>query len=675
MALQAARPAAVALLLAAMLLAAWLAGGGDTAGVGAQNDKLRTIIEVDGGLSSEMVFEVNLPNQGSYLNDDDQIEITLRPEFSLPGSVAAGKIRLSGSTDGSTAPIPTTEQTTISGKKLTLTIPASVENRVTTGEHLVITIAANSGIVAPETPIGFDNPDDGYPVVIKFLGGNGEDDVDSPDENIIVVRNPVSSTVPGAAIRVELETYTKEQIGSNQEIEVDFSGPSEDASFGLPTSIAKTRVTFRTTEVDDENKVKAVSFSPSDVLVQGDRVTLTIPEEKVIRAGNFTISFSQFAGIKNPFAAGKREIKVRAFVPHYVEDIIEAIILRTTTVKPLEGPRGTQFTLEGKGYAQGTVTIFEADSKEIKEEIDEEEDRKAPVIDPGETLASVKTSKGSFRVKIVAGGEPGVPKYKVWTRDSNGAIDAAVFDITSSMSFAPAEVGTGDRLNVTIRDWEVGDGPGVAAVQIGGELVAPFVKERQEYTNCFAYQGLRTPDENGTISLRIEVPPNVPPGDQAVAVYGPRQLEPILTAEEKACTELDDSEDRGSAQGTPESVSLVAQPNPLVIETVEIVAESLTLSPSAAVRGQRIAISGTGFTRATDGSDDIRSVSIKQLPSARRCIPVRGEHHGGLCVQGYGAAGCAHRGQRGAGGRLGSHAGAGDAGGAGGGHRPGPGAG
>ena len=55
------------------------------------------------------------------------------------------------------------------------------------------------------------------------------------------------------------------------------------------------------------------------------------------------------------------------------------MIRRTTTVKPLEGPRGSEFTLEGKGYAQGTVTVFHGNDDEI---------------DPGETLASAKTSRG-----------------------------------------------------------------------------------------------------------------------------------------------------------------------------------------------------------------------------------------------------------------------------------------
>ena len=168
--------------------------------------------------------------------------------------------------------------------------------------------------------------------------------------------------------------------------------------------------------------------------------------------GDFTISISQLARIRNPFAAGNRVITVSTFVPGCEQDEITAVIRRTTTVSPLEGPRGSRFTLQGKGYAPGTVTVFDGDEE---------------TIDPGETLASVKTSPGSFTARLEVRGQPGEPTYKVWTRDNNGAIDSEEFGIRNSISFEPSTVSIGGRLKITISDWE-DDHQEVAAVQIGG---------------------------------------------------------------------------------------------------------------------------------------------------------------------------------------------------------------
>ena len=63
-----------------------------------------------------------------------------------------------------------------------------------------------------------------------------------------------------------------------------------------------------------------------------------------------------------------------------------------------------------RGYQKGTVTIFEG---------------KDGVIDAGETVASVKTSKGAFSVKLNAAGQYGQEIYNANTRDSYGVYDSA----------------------------------------------------------------------------------------------------------------------------------------------------------------------------------------------------------------------------------------------------------
>ena len=254
-------------------------------------------------------------------------------------------------------------------------------------------------------------------------------------------------------------------------------------------------------------------------------------------------------------------------------------------MKPLEGPRGSEFTLEGKGYAQGTVTVFHGNDDEI---------------DPGETLASAKTSRGSFKVKLRARGNAGISPYKVRTRDSNGAIHFATFDIRSSMSFEPSTAGIGDTLRTTISDWEKDHGPGVAAVRIAGESAKMTAIE--VYSDCFE---IRKPNNDGEVSVQAVVLPGVPKGEQTVSVYGPDQIDTVGFPKRPCKGE----EPKDSFTGFQEiEVGLKRGQNPITTETIEIAAQSLTLSRSEAVRGQQVTITGSGFSRAPQDQKDISEV-------------------------------------------------------------------
>ena len=594
------RSSRLALLVPVVALLAVLVAVTAPPYVGAQDQALlRTIIEVNGGRSSEMVFQVR-PPASEYLDEDDRIEILLPPEFILPSSVAADRIRLSGSGDPGSPPPVDSKSVDVSSGVVTVTIPNNLAERVGEGEHLEITIESGSGITAPETPIGFDDPADGYDVTINFVDTAPDPDVrfSADDKNTIVVRNPISSTVPGATVRVELHTYAEAAIGSSEEIIVDFSGPSEDSEFAVPSTIANTRITIRALITAGGSSTR--TFSPSDVLVQGARVTLTLPDDRTIPVGDYTISFSQLARISNPFAAGNRIITVSSFAPGDELDEITAVIRRTTAISPIEGPRGSQFTLSGKGYAAGTVTVFDGADQEIN---------------PGETLASVKTSRGSFSARIEARGEPGDSNYKVWTRDSNGVIDSVEFDIRSSMAFEPSTVYIGGRLRITISDWE-DEHQEVAAVRIGG--VDAYTAMAIEYSNCFEPDPneVYTHDDERKISFEVTVPTGVPPGEQTVAVYGHEQLE--LVDENNApienkdpCADLPATQNRGSLVSDSKAKTRVKlSPDALVERTVEIVARALAPSHLEAVRGQRVTVTGSGFTRNAREPGDIRKVAI-----------------------------------------------------------------
>ena len=634
MTLPAVRPGAVVLLLAAGLLAALFAVTAIAPQPAGAQTTLRNIIEVDGGRSSKMVFKVTPPATG-YLNPSDRIQITMPEEFDLPSSVDMERIGFSGSGDGRAAPLEATADGAISDKMLTLTIPPdpntdaastgdTLDERVGEGEHLVITIERDSGITAPETPVGFDSPNEGYNVAVTFV-----DTKDTPettddttrsttDENIIVIKNPLSSDVPSAAVRVTLVTYATAQIGPSQEITVDFSGPSEDSEFIVPPSISNTRVTISYTDSGPGGDLSD-SFNPSEILVQGARVTLTVPpgtsanpEGESIPQGEYTITFSQSARIRNPSAAGNREIKISSTAPGDDEvDRITAVIRRTTTIDTDEGPRGTEFILRGKGYPPGTVTVYHDTNNNDR-------------IDAGETLASATTVRGAFNVDLAARGEPGDLEYRVKAKDSEGVDDEVVFRIKSGIFFQPSPARVGAPLKITISDWQDPD-EYVAAVSIAGEPA--YVADVKEYSNCLDYTGVFKANDDGVVSIEVVAPIYVPPGEQTVALYDYGELENylvdaegdyVLDAEGKktsiikvACSDPDLSGQKGSMVGSNVVAELKEEPSsPIIKATVEIVEQNLTLTPATAARGQRVTITGTGFTRAARGDDHIESVWI-----------------------------------------------------------------
>ena len=355
-------------------------------------------IEVDGGRDRELVFKAYVPD--GFREAGDSIEIMFEQSFDLPeaGTVLEklGKSQITiGEGEAAAAAKVPIRGTIMPGNIITLAITAAHSSILTSDDYITITIKVGTGIETPETPWGPDTPrgfvsdddpkgDKGYETKLTFVDAASHNKAPAADKNYVVVKNPISSTVPSATVRVELETHTREFIRSTDEIVVDFSGPFADPGFSLPSSMVASSIQVDYDPMDGEYKKR---FTPSDVQIQGEMVTFSVPVDKdgneIAFSGDYKITFKSLARIKNPFSAGIKTIKVSSFVSDEV-DTIEAIVRRTTTVSPPGGPRESEFTLEGKGYAAGTVIIYH----------DADGDGK---IDPGETLDSVKTVGGCSR--------------------------------------------------------------------------------------------------------------------------------------------------------------------------------------------------------------------------------------------------------------------------------------
>ncbi len=551
----------------------------------------REVTHVDAGqaLTADLALKAYIPNEPGrhYLNDGDRVRITLpgfdlsRARFREPGDGGApfDRIIIGDSADANMA---SPAGVIASGDTLTLVLPdLHMSHAHEPGEHLVITIRKETGILAPRLPRGFDDDARGYLVEIVFIDmqdGPGGREVAADDRNIIVAGNPVSSSVPGATVRVRLAVFAESGIHRDEDITVDFSGPDSESSFTVPESIDESRVQMR---------YLGRTFTPSEVLVQGDKVVLTLPEKdgpELVR-GEYLIVFKQSAGIRNPLAAGNRTIVVSSFAGGDVDDEIIAVIKRTTETEPAGGVRGSEFTLTGKGYARGTVTIFGGDDAEI---------------DPGETLASARTDKGVFRVRLTAGGRAGESGYRVNAVDSSGAVASLEFSIKESMSFSPASARAGSGLRIDIADWE-GGGQGVAAVRIAGRTA--YIAGVRQYAGCVEYTGLLVPGGDGKITLDVTVPRNVPAGEQTVSVYGPNQLRDL--GKDRCGPEAD-----GDGAWTAAEAELEPEPAPVVTAILEVEVRPLEVSPDTAARGQRITVTGPGFARGRAASGGVGRVTI-----------------------------------------------------------------
>ena len=572
-----------------------------------ESDRGQNIIEVDGGRDRTIALHISPPRVGGggYTGEGDQIEITL-PGFDLAGAsfdsdAERGRVKFSGSEDESSNrpddPSPTRIDVDELAGTLTLTLPRGVSVAHGDGEYLIATINEGTGILTPEVPKGFDNPDEGYLVGITLIdrdAGQPSPNHETSDENIVVVKNPISSSVPSEIVRVELIAYAETEIGPGEEITVDFSGPSPDSDFVVPPGISVARITI--------DPLTQASFRPTGLLVRGASVTMTIPSgtrAKSIPEGEFSITFSPSARIKNPFSAGNKVIAVSSTAQGDEPDEITAVIERTTVIDTLEGPRGTEFTLEGKGYSQGTVTVYH----------DANDNRR---IDAGETLAAVNTVRGAFSVDLIARGRPGDLLYPVRTKDSEGVDDEVVFVIRSGMFFKPATARVGIPLQITISDWQ-DPRQEVAAVRLAGEDA--YIARAQEYENCFQYAGSFQANAEGAVAIEIDVPRFVPGGQQTVAVYGHEQLEHIdedgnVLPDKEPCSRLPEGEPRGAAVAGNVKTRLKSEPIAIIKNTIEIDTQDLELTPPTAARGQKVTITGSGFGRSGGGSGHIDSVWI-----------------------------------------------------------------
>ena len=308
--------------------------------------------------------------------------------------------------------------------------------------------------------------------------------------------------------------------------------------FGLPSSIDDSDVLL-------DSKVEGgYSGNPSDVTVSGQKITIEVPtreggtassERANIPAGDYSIKIKQSAGITNPVAAGPQNIKVSGVGT--MDEEFPVTIVHSVKLSEDSVTRGDDLTLTIKGFANGTATVYVTAGTGDKTEIGQTE---------------VSGNVGEFAIDTSASAIKAGEDNKITVQDSKGADGGKEaydsFTIKPKVTVDPESTTPSKDVTIKLSDWPAGRN--IASVKIGGEDAA--IKDEDDAET----------DSDGAAEFDVTVPSTVNTGTQTVTVTGEGKTDP-----------------------------------PSASTTIGINVLVLTVSPSSAVPGQQITISGSGFAK------------------------------------------------------------------------------
>ena len=388
-----------------------------------------------------------------------------------------------------------------------------------------------------------DDIQDGQMVTVAAAptnGGNGDGNGDAGEVN---------------------EATDKTEPGSNQSLKVQGDvvyGPTDNIfvnlkDFGVPSSIDPSHVLV-TRGMD--------SASPSDVEVDGTKVTLVAPfDPETAGTGNLSaregvttiIDFRRAAGITLPIRHGEYDVKVSTTsTTEEAGDGIEnrVNVVRQVKVSPTSGTRGTEVTITGKGFLDGTAKVSIGANYSINANIDD--GAFTTTVD-----TAVKDNDGNSvfdgSVSETAGDEDADRKTTIVVSDSDEKSAETSFEIKPSFTFDPESPTPGEDVTISLVD--ISGAP--TSVTFTG---APKIMNVAATGDDPAVVNIRDSDgdDSTTTGWKVQVPGGTRIGTVRVTIVHPGAADPLT-------------------------------------KTITIGTKSLELSPSTAVPGQEITIQGSGF--------------------------------------------------------------------------------
>ena len=257
----------------------------------------------------------------------------------------------------------------------------------------------------------------------------------------------LSSYEPGAAVQITINASTATAIRPNQDIRVDLS------AFSVPSTIADSAIDISSDGFDG---------SPSNVVVSGKNVTMTVPNVKASGddqtenvVGSYGIRIKQSAGVTNAASGGVKTIKWVENAPNTnaaANKEATATIQRVIKLSETDGTRGTETTATFKGFGNGTTTVFLNGTAGA--------DKLAEVTITDNTgILEIDTTPAKFLLG---------DNNTISARDADGNWQdvSATFEITPTVTLDPEETAVSKAVQVSLSDWLAGP---ITKVELGGE--------------------------------------------------------------------------------------------------------------------------------------------------------------------------------------------------------------
>ena len=279
------------------------------------------------------------------------------------------------------------------------------------------------------------------------------------DDTVTVAAEPVAPPAPPEGVDLTTDKASSAtrltitgsgsqlgEVGPGDEIVINLD------KFGLPSSIAEADVT-----IDDGNNTanpRSVSVSGSNITLQLGKFVSDEPnshDANIIDSSDeeITITIRDRSGITTPVKAGTYTIKVDAKDRSDADgydldgDSMMVTIIRSISVSPTSAIRGTEITITGKGFSDGSAAVM-AGSVSIGA---------ADIVDGSFTL----TVNNNIKVNNASAFAKGADGTEINAADGAGdmAATAATHKINATFTVSPESPNPGQDQTITLADTDV----------------------------------------------------------------------------------------------------------------------------------------------------------------------------------------------------------------------------
>ena len=435
-----------------------------------------------------------------------------------------------------------------------------------------ITVVIATGITAP---IAADDQE------FTAAVGSGTDAAtnavtSAPVTNIIDDALSGQDAGAGVSVTIEFTLATDATIDAGDDVVIEMK------SFQLPATIDPDAISIR----GSVSGTSTPSQNAADVGVSGSKITVEIPDmdddsgnlNDLTADGPVTIRIRSRAGIENPTTAGDAYVITVTHSSGTLYERNPGAINATLKVDPDSGIEGEELTVSGVGYSDGTVTIYHTGGAEAPDA-----GTVASAPEDFERVGSATVSDGVFSTSITAGDTFEAAGNDLVARGPKGEWGPTdTFTLNGAINI-PDSVTKGTNLTVKVSKWSAGP---ITRATINGEDMytvgddgVDMVGEGDDATPTFKQQD---PDEDKTAEFKIRVGSGALLGEQTLVLY--------------ATEEGEDEESAGQ-------------------KNIDVIGIALTVSPSVAVVGQEVTVTGTGFnTSVGDEPAKIMALTIGGVP-------------------------------------------------------------